>query len=248
MTTPQAHATSTTKTSKTQQVADALREDIQSGALPAGTFVPSEAELQARFGVSRGTARNAIALLGEWGLVATAHGKGSIVRRISNRPTHTHTRAPGRDADSGEDYTPVEQPGTYRTDATADVALTLGLSEGAPVFVYDRLLANRAGQRMFHRLYLPFAVASDTPELEANPFLEPRALYAALTDAGHQIDWIEYVRARTPSPDDIHSLNLPPSTPMLQTWRVTRTTGGQPLALEEARFSADDTQLAYPLT
>lgn len=250
---PPAQTTSAAKPkTKTQQIAETLRTEIMSGALPAGSFVPSEADIQARFQVSRGTARNAIDLLGAWGLIATAHGKGSVVRRISNRPNHTFTRAPERDTDAGEAMARVEEPGMYRTEATADVALTLGLPEGSPVFVYDRLLTNGSGQRLFHRLYLPFAVVNEIPALEDNPYVVPRALYAALRDAGHDLDWVEYVRARIPSPDDTASLNIPPATPMLQTWRVTHTgsvpgTPGRPLALEETRLSAEDTQLAFPL-
>jgi DNA-binding GntR family transcriptional regulator len=61
------------------QVADILRSRIQSGRLLPDRPVPSEAQLQQEFGVARGTARKAIALLREEGLVVTVEGRGSYV-------------------------------------------------------------------------------------------------------------------------------------------------------------------------
>ena len=40
----------------------------------------------------------------------------------------------------------------------------------------------------------------------------------------------------------------PDNAPLLITQRITHTTDGRPLALEETRLSGDDTQLTYTLT
>jgi DNA-binding GntR family transcriptional regulator len=61
------------------QVADILRARIESGKLLPDRPVPSESQLQQEFGVARGTARKAIALLREEGLVVTVKGRGSYV-------------------------------------------------------------------------------------------------------------------------------------------------------------------------
>ena len=61
------------------QVADILRSRIQSGQLLPDRPVPSETQLQQEFGVARGTARKAIALLREQSLVVTVKGRGSYV-------------------------------------------------------------------------------------------------------------------------------------------------------------------------
>ena len=61
------------------QVANILRSRIESGRLQPDRPVPSEAQLQQEFGVARGTARKAIALLREQGLVVTVKGRGSYV-------------------------------------------------------------------------------------------------------------------------------------------------------------------------
>ncbi|MGH3924960.1 MAG: winged helix-turn-helix domain-containing protein, partial [Pseudonocardiaceae bacterium] len=62
------------------QLANTLREQITSGALPPGSPLPSEAEMKTAYGVSRPTARAAINALRAEGIVTVLHGKGSFVR------------------------------------------------------------------------------------------------------------------------------------------------------------------------
>jgi len=60
------------------QVARDLEADIESGALPPDTRLPSEAELAEQYGVARITVRSAIAMLRDAGKVVTVHGRGSF--------------------------------------------------------------------------------------------------------------------------------------------------------------------------
>lgn len=62
-----------------RQVAAVLAEQIRTGDLPAGRPVPSEARLQQEYGIARHTARKAIAVLRDAGLVHTVMGKGTYV-------------------------------------------------------------------------------------------------------------------------------------------------------------------------
>jgi GntR family transcriptional regulator len=64
-----------------RQLADILREQIETGELPPGTLVPSEATLQQEHGIARDTVRAAIRLLRDEGLVVTTPGKGTFVVR-----------------------------------------------------------------------------------------------------------------------------------------------------------------------
>jgi GntR family transcriptional regulator len=241
---------------KYTHVADALREQITSGTLPPASPLPSESEIIAAFGVSRPTARAALRALRAEGLIVVLKGKGSFVRPSSDRPAHTQrrtvTRTPHGDyADTTETagWTVVEEPATYRVNATPDLALAVGVLEHTPLFVYDRLLADRHGRRMSHRLYLPFESCHGVAELTENPFRAPAELYGILERAGHELGWTESVRARMATPDDRNTLHIPDATPQLITRRATHnTTTGRVLALEETRQSADDTQLTYQLT
>lgn len=64
-----------------RQIAAELRARIEGGDLRPGDLLPSEAALIEHHGVSRGTARQALADLEAAGLVESRHGKGRIVRQ-----------------------------------------------------------------------------------------------------------------------------------------------------------------------
>ncbi|MFT4191860.1 MAG: GntR family transcriptional regulator [Comamonas sp.] len=66
-------------TSLYQQIARQLLHEIRQGAFGPTGKLPSEAELVGRFGVSRVTIRQALAKLGEDGLVERKQGKGTYV-------------------------------------------------------------------------------------------------------------------------------------------------------------------------
>ncbi|WP_017627820.1 GntR family transcriptional regulator [Nocardiopsis chromatogenes] len=63
-----------------RRIAADLREQITSGALAPGDALPSEAAIVREYGVSRGTARQALSDLEGTGLVVAIHGKGRFVR------------------------------------------------------------------------------------------------------------------------------------------------------------------------
>jgi GntR family mannosyl-D-glycerate transport/metabolism transcriptional repressor len=62
-----------------RKIADDLRGKIERGELRPGELVPSEAALTDEYGVSRGTARQALIELQGAGLVEVVHGKGRFV-------------------------------------------------------------------------------------------------------------------------------------------------------------------------
>jgi DNA-binding GntR family transcriptional regulator len=64
-----------------RRIATDLRRQIESGELPPGNVLPSEAAIVETYGVARGTARQALADLETAGLIETRHGKGRFVRR-----------------------------------------------------------------------------------------------------------------------------------------------------------------------
>jgi DNA-binding GntR family transcriptional regulator len=62
-----------------QHAADELRRDILNGRIKPGAQMPSIRELQDRFGVANMTARSALNVLRDEGLIYTIHGRGSFV-------------------------------------------------------------------------------------------------------------------------------------------------------------------------
>src|SRR5262249_32497532 len=62
------------------QVRDALIERIRSGAWKSGQLIPSEPEIAREFDVAPGTARRALGMLVEIGLLKRRHGSGTWVQ------------------------------------------------------------------------------------------------------------------------------------------------------------------------
>lgn len=257
-----------TGTGKYAAVADAIRADITTGVLEPGEWLPSESGLMARYQVSRYGAREALKRLAGEGLIVTVDGKGSHVRHRPERATYAGIRALHQETDAAgrvrlrdaelADWHPVGEPGRYRATASVDLALSLGVPEHTPVFVYERVLAHHPGptpgvgpggpegRRMVHRLYLPLATCTDLPALAEDPFRTPEDLYTVLAGTGGELRFTEHVQAATPTPEDITALTLPPATPVLITRRVSTTADRRPVAMEETRRSAAGAQLMYP--
>ena len=61
------------------QIADIIQQRIEAGDLRPNRPIPSELALQQEFGVARGTARRAVELLRERGLVFTVPQRGTFV-------------------------------------------------------------------------------------------------------------------------------------------------------------------------
>jgi DNA-binding transcriptional regulator YhcF (GntR family) len=67
------------------QLADLLREQIESGELPAGSSIGSETRLSQEHGIGRDAVRMAISLLRSEGLVTTSRPFGTRVRQAPQR-------------------------------------------------------------------------------------------------------------------------------------------------------------------
>ena len=66
-----------------RQIAEQLREEIQSGRLKPGEQLPTEGELRDRYKASRNTVRDALKWVISLGLVETRPGQGTfVVERI----------------------------------------------------------------------------------------------------------------------------------------------------------------------
>ncbi|MFF7259770.1 GntR family transcriptional regulator [Streptomyces sp. NPDC008159] len=237
-----------------QQVAAAIREAILSGEFAPASLLPSEAQLMARYQVSRPTVRNAIAALRAEGLIDVRHGKGSFVRS-EPQPVVSLSGHVGRTPEARfvlhgvATWEQAEEPSTYRTHATEATAHLLELEAEEALFGCDRLLTDPAtGTRAMHRTLIPFATADAVPDLAEAPETEPATVYTMLAKTGHELWWSETVRARMPLPDERTALRLPDATPVLHLSRVTCGTDDTPLILEELRIGADRAELAYRIT
>jgi GntR family transcriptional repressor for pyruvate dehydrogenase complex len=70
------------KTRVAEEVADRIRVLILDGTFPAGQALPAERSLAERFGVSRGSIRDAFRTLETIGLLVTHHGRGTFPQEL----------------------------------------------------------------------------------------------------------------------------------------------------------------------
>jgi len=70
------------KTRVAEEVADRIRVLILDGTFPAGQPLPGERQLAGRFGVSRGSIRDALRVLETIGLLVTRHGQGTFPQEL----------------------------------------------------------------------------------------------------------------------------------------------------------------------
>lgn len=117
-----------------------LRQAIREGTLAPGRELPTEPQLAAQLGVSRGTLRQAIAALAQEGLLSRRQGLGTFVVR------HTAQLRNVLNANSGVTdliKSGGREPGTRmlrvsRTTADERVAKLLDVEVGEPVVLVER--------------------------------------------------------------------------------------------------------------
>ena len=73
------------KTPLYQQIAAILRAEIERGVYAPGRPVPSETQLMQRYEVARLTARKAVRVLADEGLIEVVPGRGAYVTRPDER-------------------------------------------------------------------------------------------------------------------------------------------------------------------
>jgi GntR family transcriptional regulator len=240
-----------------KQIADHLRDLITQGELAPGESLPSERALMEAYGAARGTVRQAINVLKVEGLIHVEHGRGSYVRPAppvrrlaSDRFARRHREA-GKAAFLAESESESREPAVEmlrlgRSKAPADIAVRLGLEEGAPVLIrHRRYLAD--GQPLeLATSYVPWELANGTAMTHKNS--GPGGIYARIEELGHRLDhFTEDVSARMPSPDESRTLRLGAGVPVFQLIRTAYDTKGQPVEVCDTVMAANRYLLSYEL-
>ncbi len=200
-----------------KQVADALRAAVQSGELPEGSPIPSETELMERYGVSRNSARSAVALLRIEGVVLTEHGRGSFVRsqrplrRLSSSRYSESKRQGGRrplQAEAQEQGLKAEQ------DFLGTEVVQPSIAQGTAIERPDKI------ERGVHA------------ELELG--------------LGHKLDhFTEELTFRMPTPDEARRLALTSGIPVVRLLRTLYDDSDQPLEVSDFLLAGDSHVLVY---
>ncbi|MGH2941188.1 MAG: GntR family transcriptional regulator [Solirubrobacteraceae bacterium] len=241
-----------------KQIADRLRSAIGDGDYKPGDLLPSEHELAAEYGVARGTARQAIMVLRNEGLIDAVHGLGCFVRE----PEPVQRLRPGGPAadwqiirELGEDERgPIAEALTMsfattrleRARPPAEIAKLLGLQADAEVLVRGWEASEQGEVRTIAQSYTRWEVAEEARlfEIESGP-----AVYLMLSSMGYQITRVtEEVGARMPTHGEADRLDLGPGVPVLSVQRVNYAAEDpQPIEVTVSVMSAERHRMVYDL-
>ncbi|MCL2729946.1 MAG: GntR family transcriptional regulator [Actinomycetia bacterium] len=216
-----------------RKVAGDLRDAIAAGEYGSGGRLPAEATLAERYGVSRGTIRQALASLRADGLVTSRRGTRRVVlgtarmqsfaelvsftnwaRSLGEEPGGRVERVERRPADARE----CEQ---LRMEPGGEVVLVLRVRtlSGRPVMV----------ERSLYPLWVGELVARIPPDAVSHtePLQEQGVVFA---DADHTID------LTSADADDARLLGCEPGDALLRERRRSTDPSGAPLEWSEDRY------------
>jgi len=238
-----------------QQLADQLRTRILSGELPPGSVLPSETELIHEYGVSRGPARQAVALLKAEGLVDVRQGRGVFVRRRPPRYRLSGDRFAHARRQAGELPFPIELAvgGTPKLEvrrytvmiAPAEITERLQLEDGDRVLARSFRLFSDDHPVQVSDSYLPYNLVEGTRVEDPASEPWPGGTIAQLGSLGVDVTEIaEDVATRAPRPEEARDLRLGPGTPVFE---VTRTmfAGKRPVVASTIVIAGDRYLLSY---
>lgn len=161
-------------------IAAALREQISSGALRAGAKLDSESDLSARYAVSRGTVRQALAALRSEGLISGGRGRRPVIARPAMTQSFDQLVSFTAWAERMGRRPGARTLELSRRPVPADVARQLDLAPGTDVFTYRRLRLLDDEPVMLERSTFVAAVG----RLLLDCDLDAGSVYAQLTARG----------------------------------------------------------------
>jgi GntR family transcriptional regulator len=239
---------------KYQQIADRLREQIESGALAPGEQLPSEPDLVRQHDASRNTVRLAIALLTNQGLVMSRQGLGTFVLAPAKPFTALLSRVPGmRSGHHASTALPVvgRDPGTpetvrmvvERVPASSSVAESLVIEPGDPVLVRRSLQQIGDVPWLLINSYFPMDLAGDTALAQAGPI--PQGSIKLLAELGHeQAGFVDEIGARMPDSREMDFFQLPTGIPVIVVNRASYS-ADRPIRLTRYIYRGDRVRLAH---
>jgi GntR family transcriptional regulator len=145
------------------QLADILRTDISRGVYPAGEKLPAEATLAKSFGVSTMTARQAVRVLEEEGLVRRVQGSGTFIRKIGVLETSFGLEALGAVFGDRENVS-VQIINASVKRSIGPEREVLGLADEDTVIAVERVILHRDHPFTLHVSYTGFDPSEPTVE------------------------------------------------------------------------------------
>lgn len=243
-----------------RRIAQELRREIVAGELAPGKKLPSERQLAAQYGIARNTAREAVRILADEGLVTSEHGRGVFVRekprvlrfgaeRYSHHLRETTGLSPYRAEVAKQGRTArVDCVSIAREIPPAHVAERLGVSaETESVVRRENWYYADDDPVQVGNTYIPWTIAEGSV-LATSADMGKGSLYARFAELGHSITRIrEEVTARMPSPDETAGLRIPDGVPVLHVLHSSIDQRGDTFEVTTFVMRADLTGLDYTM-
>ncbi|MEU7478914.1 GntR family transcriptional regulator [Lentzea sp. NPDC042327] len=236
-----------------RDIADELRQRIDSGELAPGSRVPGENELITRFGVAQATARRALDELKNEGLIVARRGAGTFVREF--KPIRRTSPDRLRNWSSGLSIWKADVGTRQRTEnITVDVetppdpiAKALDLDDGARVVVRRRRYLVDGKPVQLATSFYPLALVAGSAITEINT--GAGGTYARLTELGHEpTRFLEELRTRMPRESERDALELAQGTPVILIARTAFTSDNRPVEVNEMTLDSAAYVVAYNFT
>lgn len=208
------------------QIKQILKDKIENGEYKLGEIIPSEAELQQIFNVSRITVRQAINELVNEGYLSRKRGKGTIVipQRIEENLSHIRSFTDEMIARGLKPSTSFAEVSIVK--APKKVALTLNINEGDEVYRIKRIRCADDEPIVVFDTYLlrSFDLPLDNSEYY-------NSLYELLykRNGVRVTKAIEYIEAIVASGDIADMLEIEEGSPVLKTVRTGYDSARNPI-------------------
>lgn len=221
-------------------VRDTLREEILHGVFAEDDKLPSESELEARFGVSRVTVRLALDDLRKTGLIESRQGKGYFVRRLQV------VQDLGRLQGVGEIMAPlgidVRSEVLERTElpASAEVQRNLAVERGAAVMRISRVRIVGGAAFSYDVSHFPIEIGRKLARLD----LDRVDIFALLErELGIEIGYAD-VTLNVVTADELlaERLGIAKGDPLVRIVRLTYDRHGKPIDFEHLYARPDSFQ------
>jgi GntR family transcriptional regulator len=241
-----------------RQIAEQLREEIQSGRLAPGKQLPTEGDLKDRYNASRNTIRDAIKWLISLGLVQTRPGQGTfVVERIDPFVTDLSAE-PNKGLGGGENATFLSQvreqareaefsePVVEIQKALSDVAARMRVPEGTSVISrHQRRHIDGTPWSLQTSFYPRGFVAQGADRLiEVDDIPQGTVKYLSDTLGLQQNSYQDWIRVRAPDATEARFFNLPQDgrVGVFEIFRTAFDQTGRTLRLTVTVFPTDRNQ------
>lgn len=219
-----------------RQLADTLRDRIRRGEIATGSPVPSEAELVAAYGVSRGTVRQALAQLRAEGIIAGGRGKPPVVGHVPLSQPFAELLSFSAWARSMGMVASGRLVSLERRPASPVAAAVLDVPAGTPLVTIERLRLGNGEPMLLERTVFAPSAGDAVASLD----LDADSIYAGLAVRGITFAAAQQtIDAVGATVLDATCLGVRRGAPLLRVRRRSTDPSGRPLEWSDDRYRPD---------